>query len=219
MSGEQVGGYRAVDAYDLARAAVLVVDMTNDFGHPDGVYARHGQPCEPMDAIVPGVARLLTAAKGALVPVILCSQFVFEGLDGRAVSAPGLTEARPWLLDEGLRRGTWGTQMIDALPRPDIVVEKPRASGFFATPLDLLLRGLSVDTVIVVGGFTNQCIASTVRDAWALDYRVVLPPDGCAAFDVRLHEATLASLSPLSAQIAIDELVSDLGARETPERG
>lgn len=88
------------------------------------------------------------------------------------------------------------------------MIDKPRASGFLATPLDLLLRGMKVDTVIVAGAFTNQCIASTVRDAWALDYRVVLPPDGCAAFDPRLHEATLESLGPLSVQVPIAEIIA-----------
>ncbi|CAN5266013.1 cysteine hydrolase [soil metagenome] len=211
MTREYVGGYRAVEGYDLARAALLVIDMTNDFGHPDGVYARHGASSPALDSIVPSVRRIMEASAAAGVPVILCSQFVFTGPDGRAVASPGLTGAREWLVEEGLRRNTWGTAMLESLPRADITVDKPRASGFFATPLDLLLRGLGVDTVVVVGAYTNQCIASTVRDAWALDYRVVLPPDGCAAFDPALHAATLESLSPLSAQPAIEELVERLG--------
>ncbi len=215
MAREYIGGYRAVEGFDLTRAAVLAVDTTNDFGHRDGVYARHGSSCEPLEAVVPAIERLIVAAKDAAVPVILCSQFVFTGADGRAVAAPGLTSAREWLVDEGLRRNTWGTSMLDGLPAPDIVVDKPRASGFFATGLDLLLRGLGVDTVVVVGGFTNQCIAATVRDGWALDYRVVLPPDGCAAFDPVLHEATLQSLSPLSVQVQVDELVRALRGRES----
>lgn len=210
MAGDLAGGYHSVAGYSLAQAALVAVDLTNDFAHPDGVYGRHGFSCEPIERIVSDLARLFTAAKQAAVPVIGVSQFVFEGLDGKAVAAAGLLEARPWLREEGLRRGTWGTRVIDALPAPDIVIDKPRASGFLATPLDLLLRGLGVDTVIVVGGYTNQCIASTVRDAWALDYRVVLPPDGCAAFDPTLHEATLRSLSPLSVQVPIDELVERL---------
>jgi len=101
--------------------------------------------------------------------------------------------------------------MLESLPAADIVIDKPRASGFFATPLDLLLRGIDVDTVMVVGGFTNQCITTTVRDAWALDYRVLLPPDSTAAFDPRLHEAELESLAPLSVQLEVDVLVERLG--------
>ncbi|MDQ7906263.1 cysteine hydrolase family protein [Phytohabitans sp. ZYX-F-186] len=201
------GGYLPPDGFDLSAAAVLLVDMTNDFGHPDGAYARHGASCEPLTAIVPAVARLTTAAQTAGRPVVLCSQYVLTGADGRAVAAAGLVAARPWLLEEGLRRDTWGTRQLADLPPADFVVDKPRASGFFATPLDLLLRDLGVNTVVVVGGFTNQCVAATVRDAWALDYTVVLPPDGSACFDPALHDATLESLRPLTAQPTVATLV------------
>lgn len=205
------GGYLTADGYDLTRSAVLVVDMTNDFGHPDGAYARHGSPCEPLAAIVPDVARLLVAAQDAGRPTILCSQFVYTDSAGKGIAAPGMFAARPWLVDEGLRRNTWGTRLLDALPQVDVVVEKPRASGFLATGLDLLLRDLGVDTVVVVGGYTNQCVVSTVRDAWALDYRVVVPPDGSACFDTEQHRATLESVCPLSAQPVIAELVGRYG--------
>lgn len=212
MPDSAPGGYRPISGYDLSRAAVLVVDMTNDFGHPDGAYPRHGLSCGPLDLIVPAVAQLITAAKAASLTVILCSQVIYTTPDGTGIAAPGLISARPWLLHEGLRRGTWGTAMLDGLPEPDIVVEKARASGFHATPLDLILRGLGVDTIIIVGGFTNQCVESTVRDGWALDYRIVLPRDGCAAFDPALHQSTLHSLTALAAQPDIAELLACLPA-------
>lgn len=201
------GGYEEPQSVDLARSAVLVVDMTNDFGHPDGVYARNGSPCDTLNSIVDGVGRLMTAAQQAARPVILCSQFLFTDRNGETIAAPGVLRARPWLRREGLRRNSWGTRILDELPDPDVTIDKPRASGFFATPLDLLLRGMEADTVVVVGAYTNQCIAATVRDAWALDYRVVLPPDGSACFDPSLHEATLASLRPLTAQPELAEII------------
>jgi ureidoacrylate peracid hydrolase len=212
MSDSAPGDYRPVSGYDLSRAALLVVDMTNDFGHPEGAYPRHGLSCGPLELIVPAVTQLIIAAKAASLTVILCSQVVYTTSDGAGIAAPGLIGARPWLLHEGLRRGTWGTAILDGLPKPDIVVEKPRASGFHATPLDLILRGLGAETIIVVGGFTNQCVEATVRDGWALDYRVVRPRDGCAAFDPALHQATLHSLTALAAQPTIDELLARLKA-------
>jgi ureidoacrylate peracid hydrolase len=201
------GGYEEPQSVELARSAVLVVDMTNDFGHPDGVYARNGSPCDALNSIVDAVGRLMTAAQQAGRPVILCSQFLFADRNGEAIAAPGVLRARPWLRHEGLRRNSWGTRILEQLPDPDITIDKPRASGFFATALDLLLRGMAIDTVVVVGAYTNQCIAATVRDAWALDYRVVLPPDGSAFFDRNLLEATLASLRPLTAQPKLAEIV------------
>jgi ureidoacrylate peracid hydrolase len=207
MSEPLVGGYGEPRESDFARSAVLVVDMTNDFGHPDGAYSRNGAQCEPLLEVVPAIAALVEAARAAARPVILCSQIVITDADDRVIGSPGLLEARPWIRESGLRSNTWGTRMIDSIPAPDIVVEKVRASGFFATPLDLLLRELGVETVIVVGGYTNQCIEATVRDAWALDYRIVLPADGCAAFDPRLHAATMESLRPLAVQPTVAEII------------
>jgi len=208
MTDPLVGGYGEPGRWDLARAAVLVVDMTNDFGHPEGAYARHGAHCEPLLGIVPAIADLVGAARAAGRPVLLCSQIVVTDADDRVIGSPGLLESRPFIRESGLRSDTWGTRMIDDIPAPDIVLEKVRASGFFATPLDLVLRELGVDTVVVVGGYTNQCIEATVRDAWALDYRVVLPTDGCAAFDPALHDATMQSLRPLSVQPRVGEVVA-----------
>lgn len=208
-SSELLGGYRTPDIEGMARPALLVVDMTNDFGHPDGVYARNGAVTR-FDEIVPRIRDLMLAGERLDIPSIATNQVIYEGTDGRAMAADGLVRARPWLADEGLRPGTWGVEVIGALPRPRLVLSKPRASAFFATPLDLILRSLKVDTVVVTGAYTNQCIAATVRDAWALDYRVVLPTDAVTAFDPQLHQATLESLRPLSTQASTREVVTYL---------
>jgi ureidoacrylate peracid hydrolase len=202
----------------LDRAAVVVVDMSNDFGHPQGVYARHGVVCDSFPAAVAAVGGVLEAATNADVPTFFATQVVYAGPDGRAVAGGGLVEGRPWLRDEGLRPGSWGVQSVDELPRTDYVVEKPRASAFVATPLELLLRGLDIETLIVGGCYTNQCVESTVRDAWARDFRVVVISDGVAAFDPRLNDATLESLRPLTTQLSSAEIVALLEnpAPDTP---
>jgi len=210
------GGYIRQDSLDLGAAAVLVVDMTNDFCHPEGVYARHGADCQPLLALVLNIEAVMRAAQTVGRPVILCSQFIFRDVQGRAVASPGMVAARPWLIEEGLAADSWGTRIIEGLPAPDYTIAKPRASGFFATPLDLLLRGLGIDTVVVLGGYTNQCIEATVRDAWALDYKVVLPPDGTACFDPALHEATLATLAPLTTERPTADIVAGFAATPSP---
>jgi ureidoacrylate peracid hydrolase len=191
----------------LVRPAVLVVDMTNDFGHPDGVYARNGAVCAAFGDAVAAAKSVLEAAKDARTPTIAASQVIFADQDGRAVTGGGLVEGRPWLELDGLRPGTWGVQLVDELPRTDFFIEKPRASAFFATPLEVLLRGLRVETLIVAGCYTNQCVDSTVRDAWARDFHIAVVTDAVAAFDVRLHDATLESLKPLSTQLTSVEII------------
>ena len=194
-------------------AAVIVVDMTNDFGHPDGVYPRHGAACDTLRDIIGPVKRVLEAAHAARVPTIAVNQVIYADRDGKSVTGKGLVAARPWLADEGLRPGTWGTQLVDDLPRTDFALDKPRASGFYCTPLELLLKGLGTGTVIVVGAYTNQCVVTTVRDAWARDFQVVVVADAVTAFDERLHQATLESLRPLTTQLTSDQVVVWLSHR------
>nr|MBP9183264.1 cysteine hydrolase [Fuscovulum sp.] len=77
----------------------------------------------------------------------------------------------------------------------DMVVTKRRFSGFFGTDLDLTLRDMMVDTVIVMGVVTNICVRSTVHDAFFLGYRVVVPQDCCAATGPREQISSLYDIS------------------------
>jgi nicotinamidase-related amidase len=209
----QRGGYLEARLERLDHPAVLVVDMLNDFAHPDGAYARHGAVCTALPAIVPQVRHVMEVARAAGVPVLSAHQVVYADRDGRAITGGGMQRTRPWLADEGLRPGTWGTGLIEELPEPDLSFDKPRASAFFGTPLDVILRGLATQTLVIVGCFTNQCVVSTARDAWARDLDVVIAVDGVAAFDERLHLATLESLRPLTVQLSAEEIARLLGPR------
>jgi ureidoacrylate peracid hydrolase len=200
----------------LGSAAVIVVDMTNDFGHPDGVYPRNGAACDTLRTLIEPVKRILDTAHETGVPTIAVNQVIYADRGGTAVTGAGLVAARPWLADDGLRPGTWGTQLVDDLPRTDFALDKPRASGFYATALDVLLKGLGTETVIIVGAYTNQCVVTTARDAWARDFNVVVVTDGVTAFDERLHEATLESLRPLTTQLTADQVVAQLRAERQP---
>lgn len=201
----QAGGYRDATLEELGRSALLVVDMLNDFGHPDGAYLRHGAVCESFPAIVPRVKSLMEAAHSAGIPTISAHQVVYADASGRAVTGGGFQASRPWIEEEGFRPGTWGTELLDELPRAVFRVDKPRASAFLYTPLDVILKSLGTETVVIVGAYTNQCVVSTARDAWARDFRVVVVTDATAAFDVELHESTLASLRPLTVQLTTEE--------------
>lgn len=79
--------------------------------------------------------------------------------------------------------GTKGAELVDEVaPRPgEPVIEKRKASAFFGTPLASYLIDRRVDTVIVVGGSTSNCVRATVVDAWQHNYRVIVPRE--AVFD------------------------------------
>ncbi|MDP3384230.1 MAG: cysteine hydrolase, partial [Phenylobacterium sp.] len=98
--------------------------------------------------------------------------------------------------DSGLcRAGEAGSDFYGPKPLPgEAVVEKARYSGFHDAPLDSVLKGLGVDTLVVAGLTTECCVDCTVRDAFHLDYHVFLASDACAAYEAEVHAASLKAL-------------------------
>ena len=87
----------------------------------------------------------------------------------RAPATDALTFAEAQaLVDDGL----------DPEPR-DIVIPKPRYSGFAGTALDSILRSRRIETLLVCGVATNVCVESTIRDAFFAEYFPILVRDAC----------------------------------------
>ena len=150
----------------LDHAAVLVVDMLQDF-----VYG--ALTCERAVAIVPATARLLGAAREADIPVIFCNDAHLPKID---------KELEIW--GDHAIVGTPGAEVIPELDLcdKDFVVPKRRYSGFFQTDLDILLRELGVDTVIVTGLHAHMCVRHTSADAFQLGYNVVVAKEATDSF-------------------------------------
>lgn len=150
----------------LNHAAVLVVDMLNDF--VTGALA-----CDRGKAIVPATAQLLDAARKAGVPVIFCNDAHIKGVDW---------ELKLW--GDHAIVGTQGAEVIPELKlcKKDYVVPKRRYSGFFQTDLDILLRELGVDTVIMTGLHAHMCVRHTSADAYQLGYNVVVAKEATDSF-------------------------------------
>jgi ureidoacrylate peracid hydrolase len=179
-----------------ARAALLVVDMQNDFVHPDGATARwmrdrfHQEgkdlPAGPSitEQMVPRLLELVAAARRVGVPVI------WVRMEHDASTRDRYTRTEGWLYCE---RGTWGAEFYTGLgPAPgEQVLTKHRHSAFFGTALDALLRERGVEGVVVAGTATQGCVEGTVRDANAHDYWAVVAGDCCGQPDPISHQAAL----------------------------
>jgi ureidoacrylate peracid hydrolase len=89
--------------------------------------------------------------------------------------------------------GSWGTQIIEDLGarEDEIHLNKRRYSAFFGTDLDLTLKDMMVDQLVVMGVVTNICVRSTVHDAFFHGYEIVVPQDACAATGPREQESSL----------------------------
>ena len=164
---------------DPRRIAVLVVDMLNEFCKEGGAMVLPGH-----EALIEPQTRLIAAARAAGAPVV----FVVDTHRRNMRREREFAKRTPHCIE-----GEWGCQVIDELaPREDdIFVVKRRYSGFFNTDLDLTLKDMAVDTVIVIGVVTNICVRSTVHDAFFHGYQVVVPEDCVAATGPREQESSL----------------------------
>lgn len=164
-------------AFDPSRAAILVVDMLNEFLEPGGeMVALEGR------RIIEPLNRLLAAGRGLGARVVwLCDEHV--NLEDREFQ-----KRVPHCLI-----GTWNAAIIDAMDvQPDeLRIPKRRYSGFFGTDLDLRLREWGVLQVVVTGVVTNICVRSTVHDAYFHGYDVFVPEDCVCATSDREQASTL----------------------------
>jgi nicotinamidase-related amidase len=195
---------------DRRATAVLVVDMQNAFIDPAGSLGRMGVPVARNTRPIPHVRRVLDAARAARVPIVHL-RFVLR----RDLADLGeIGRLYPPLRELGhCAEGSWDAQFYPGMePAPgEYVVDKNRFSGFFGTSLDTLLRCLHVGTVVVTGVATNVCVESTVRDAFARDYRVVVPREATGSYTEEMEAASLAALGFTFASIVgVDDVVAAL---------
>ena len=207
MSAIEVRGKVAADA-----CVLLIVDVQNDFCHPDAPIGRHLRR-DVVDAMCAAISELRTAARRSGVPLVWVRTVHRDATDSQA-----------WLrrLPSGAvtvcREASWGARFYKLEPGPqDIVMEKHRYSAFHGTELTNILRTLRRDTVVVVGTATNVCVESTVRDACMSDYEAVLVDDAtCAATDQE-HAAALVNVKAYFGSVVDSTTLVGVWTERVPE--
>jgi gluconolactonase len=180
-----------MDPIDRKSAAMIIQDLQNDVIIEGGAFADSGAPAHAKSQnVVANVKGLAETARAAGVPVIHVWYIVDAGASGLKQNAPlfqGVKEAN------ALVRGTWGAAPADGLEPQDgdHIVEKMRMNGFYDTRLDVLLRGLGVETLIITGAWTNMSIEHTARHAADAGYRAVVASDGTSTVDDEWQNAAL----------------------------
>lgn len=178
--------------------ALLLVDLQNDFIHPDGAYARGGAVSDAVAALPDKLAPLARAVRDAGGLVVATQFTLVPGRGGAPIISPHLLALRPFLRRGDFLPGAWGHQIVDALQPIDLAVEKIAYSAFYMTRLEWLLRKTGVERLIVGGIVTNGGVASTVREAHVRELPVTVLSDGCAAATPAVHEAALEALRPVA---------------------
>lgn len=166
--------------FPKARTAILLVDVINLFDFPGGSsFARRAVRAAR------SIATLRDRAHRAGVPVIYVNDnWGRWRSDFRTIVADCSHPNRP---------GAPIARMLTPTPR-DFFVLKPHLSGFHETPLDTLLHGGDVHTVVIAGFAADNCVLFTAAEAHMRDYAVVVPSDCCASERDRERTHALAKM-------------------------
>ena len=203
---------------EIDRSALIIVDMQNDFLHPDGNFAHMARehPEANFDlpflrGTIPQVSQLADAFRTAGRPVVYLAH----------VLKPDYSDAAfpYWRIGVGPSsgnrthcvEGTWGAQIVDELRPRDIehLVIKKGFGGFApSTPLDTILRNMGVSTCVVTGVTTCVCVSTTVRGGVEHNYRMILVSDAVAEVSREAHDTELRTMDRLFADVKnTDEIV------------
>ena len=189
--------------FDPASSALIVVDMQNAYASRGGYLDLAGFDLDGVEGVIVRIAALLGSVRAAGMQVV----FLQNGWDADYKEAGGplaanwyksnalrLMRNRPDLAGSLLSKGGWDYALVDQLEPDDgdIIVPKPRYSGFVGTHLDSTLRSRGIRHLFVVGVATNVCVESTIRDAFGLEYHAVMVTDCCHQAGPRyVQEATI----------------------------
>ena len=175
--------------------ALIIVDVQNDFCHPQGSMAHRGVQLYPnISLLITKLQQLVSHARSQHWPI-----FFIQTEHSR------WTDSAVWLQRMRLgvdvtelpvcAAGSWGSEFYQILPQAtDRVVTKHRYSAFLNTSLKPSLLALGIETVLVTGVVTNTCVESTARDAFMHDFWTLTVADCCAAPSQDEHDAALRNL-------------------------
>ena len=198
---------------DPERAAVLMIDMQNDFCSQGGFLDRLGVDLGEIQASIGRAQELLSKARAAGVPVI---HAYYDG-DPDYFVVPMLERLERKDEEAYCLPDTWGIKFVDGLePEPgELVIGKHRYSAFFGTDLDMRLRSMGISSLVLGGVASNNCVDGTGRDAYYNGYYVVMTSDASAAPTVELHQATLTTVEHAYGVVASTDEITAIWETQT----
>lgn len=205
----------SADALDPGRCALVVVDMQNDYCHPEGALARLGADVGPAPRTSASIRRLAEVAVAAGVPRIYLKTEHSHWFDTDAWLSRGRGSGGDRLDPQRVpvcAAGSWGSELFEVEPDPDaLVLPKYRYSGFAYTPLELALRAKGRDTLLLCGTATEVCVEATATEALFRGFFPVIVEECVFSGDadgeadkrhLRKLASLIASVEPLASVIA-----------------
>jgi len=183
---------------DLAKTAVVIIDMQRDFLEPGGFGESLGNDVSLLAAAIAPCKALLSAARAQNMLII----------HTREGHLPDMSDAHKAKIERGdpsVRIGEMGPMgriLIRGEPGQDIipelypqagepVIDKPGKGAFYATEFESILQANGIEDLIVCGVTTEVCVHTTIREANDRGYRCLVPGDCCGSYIPEFHEAGL----------------------------
>ena len=200
-------------AIELAKTAVVIIDMQRDFLEPGGFGESLGNDVSLLTSAVEPCKALLSAARQKDLLVI----------HTREGHLPDMSDAHKSKVERGDpsvrigQMGPMGRILIRGEPGQDIIpelypqlgepiIDKPGKGAFYATNLQAILEANAIENLIVCGVTTEVCVHTTVREANDRGYRCIVPGDCCGSYIPEFHEV---GLRMIKAQSGIFGWVTD----------
>ncbi len=183
---------------DVARTAVVIIDMQRDFLEPGGFGDALGNDVSLLTRVIAPCRALLAGARRNGITVIHTREGHRPDLADAphaklARGAPALRIGAAGPMGRILIRGEPGHDIIPELAplAGEPVIDKPGKGAFYATDLHAILQYRNIDCLIVCGVTTEVCVHTTVREANDRGYRCVVPDDCCGSYYPEFHEVGL----------------------------
>lgn len=169
------------------KTALLIIDMQNDFLLP-------GAPAEIPGAarIVPTVKNLLYFCRERKIPVFhVIRQYRYDGSDIENFRRDGFLQKGRYLVP-----GTPGAEIVSELKpaEGEYIIVKPRFSAFFCTELELILKRIGINDIVICGVQYPNCIRATALDSVSYDYSTTVITDAAAGADDEIELSNIRDL-------------------------
>lgn len=190
---------------DPARTCLLLVDTQNFVWNPEVAKGLPEFDSHVRETVLPNLQDLVAGCRAAGVEVMYT---VMENLtrDGRDRSLDYK------LSNFFIAKGSWEAKVFDALAPgdDDIVLPKTSSGVFNSTNIEYLLRNIGIDTLIVTGFLTDQCVDHTLRDAADRGFYPICASDACATHTPERHRNALSAFSGYCRTLSTREILSEL---------
>jgi nicotinamidase-related amidase len=201
--------FTRIRPFDARRTALLLVDVQNHVWNRDVAARLPAFDARVTEVVLPNLRRLVDAFRGAGAEILYT---VMENLtkDGRDRSLDYK------LSGFFIARGSWEAQVLDAVAPgdDDIVLPKTSSGVFNSTNLDYLLRNIGIETLVVAGFLTDQCVDHAIRDAADRGYYPLCISDACATHTKSRHDNALEAFGGYCRTLTTDEMLAEIAAAD-----